>query len=346
MPDRRIAWVMGRGGIAALTRQEMALAVPGSGQVVMAVRAVSLNYRDLMVIEGPSPYGEKPGLIPVSDGAGVVAAIGPGIDHVQPGDAVVATFRPGWIEGRIGADLSSTDLGGGQDGVLATHVILPAEALVPKPEALSFEEAACFPCAGVTAWNAVFGGSALAPNQSLLVQGTGGVSLFALQFARAAGQRVIATTSSSRKADLLRALGAEYVIDYRSDPAWDRAVLAATGGQGVDRVIEVGGAATFSRSMACTRFGGEISVVGVLEGAGASISPMALIGRMLTVRGISVGSRAMLQAALASAVASGAMPLIDKVFEFDEAREALFYFNGRQHVGKVVIRIPEEVSGQ
>lgn len=312
----------------------------------MAVVAVSLNFRDLMVIEGPSPYGEKPGLIPVSDGAGVVVAVGPGVDHVRPGDMVVAAFRPGWIDGRIGADRRSADLGGGSDGVLATHVVLPAEALVPKPAALSFEEAACFPCAGVTAWNAVFGGRGLEPCQSLLVQGTGGVSLFALQFARAAGQRVIATTSSADKANLLRALGADHVIDYRSDLEWDKAVLNATGGQGVDRVVEVGGAATFARSMACTRFGGEISVVGVLEGAGGQISPMAFIGRMLTVRGISVGSRAMLEAAMASAVSTGFRPVIDKVFAFDEAKEALSHFKGRGHIGKVVIRIAGESIGQ
>lgn len=307
-------------------------------EVRVRIRAVSLNARDLMMVFGPSPYGPKPGIIPVSDGAGEIVACGSAVTDLTVGTRVVLPFRPGWIDGPLQAGSIATDLGGAVDGVLAEQVAVAARAVVPLPDTLSFEEAAAMPCAGVTAWSALDRGAALGPGQTVLVMGTGGVSIFALQIARAKGCRVIATTSDDAKADRLRALGASDVINYRDHPEWSAQVLELTDGRGVDRVVEVGGAGTLSQSMAALAPEGEIALIGLLADPMSAISPLLLMRTMGVVRGISVGSRADL-AALVACAARHFKPVIDRVFAFDEAPAAVAHLAARQHFGKVVIRV-------
>jgi NADPH:quinone reductase-like Zn-dependent oxidoreductase len=307
-------------------------------EVLVRMRAASLNARDLMVILGPSPYGPKPGLIPLSDGAGEVVAIGSAVTGWAEGDRVVLPFRPGWIDGPLEPQMIATDLGGAVDGVLAEYVAVKARALVRLPEGVTFEAAAALPCAGVTAWNAIHQGAAPLAGDVVLVQGTGGVSIFALQIAKALECRVIATTSSDAKAERLLALGADHVVNYRDLPDWDTAVLDLTGAKGATRIVEVGGAGTLPRSMACLAPQGEIALVGLLDDPTNTISPLPLMRGMGVLRGISVGSRAHL-ADLVAFMDGRFEPVIDRVFGFDEAAEALGHLAARRHFGKVVLRI-------
>jgi NADPH:quinone reductase-like Zn-dependent oxidoreductase len=328
----------GHGAIEKLDIVEAPSPQPGPGEAVVRMRAASLNPRDLMVILGPSPYGPRPGLTPLSDGAGEVLRVGEGVEGLAVGDRVVASFRPGWTDGPLDPAAIAGDLGGGADGVLAEEVCLPAEALVLLPANLGFEAAATLPCAAVTAWRAL-DVPRLSPQATVLVQGTGGVSLFALQLAVDRGCRVIATTSSAAKGELLSRLGADVVIDRTRDPDWDTAVRAATGGRGADRVVEVGGAGTLARSFAAAAHGGEIALVGLLSDPMAQVSPLPVLSRMLTLRGVSVGSRADLEAVVALAAADRLRPVIDGVFAFGDALQALRRLQLREHVGKIVIRI-------
>lgn len=326
------------GSIDNLELHEAPSPKPGPGQALVRIRATSLNARDLMVVVGPSPYGPRPGLTPVSDGAGEVVAVGEGVERVAPGDRVVAAFRQGWISGPPSAAGIGGDLGGSIDGVLAEEVVLAAEGLVKIPDSLSFEAAATLPCAGVTAWSALRGGAGLSARHDVLAQGTGGVSLFALQIAVAEGCRVIATTSSPEKADRMRALGAAEAIDYRARPDWDAEVLRLTDGRGVDRIVEVGGAGTLPRSFNAAAMGGEIGLVGLLDDPMAQISPLPIMGKALSLRGVTVGSRDDLEALIAF-FAGRIAPVIDHVFAFDQARDALRHLAARDHVGKIVIRV-------
>lgn len=310
----------------------------GSDDVRVRIRAVALNARDLMMIFGPSPYGPRPGIIPGSDAAGEVVACGSAVTDVAIGTRVVIPFRPGWIDGPLEPGSIATDLGGAVDGVLAEQVAVAARAVVPIPDTLSFEQAATLPCAGVTAWSALDRGAALGPGHSVLVMGTGGVSIFALQIARARGCRVIATTSDDAKAQKLRALGASDVINYRDCPDWDRRVLELTAGRGVDRVVEVGGAGTLPRSMAALAPEGEIALIGLLDNPMSAISPLPLMRTMGVIRGISVGSRTDL-VRLVDCAAQNFAPVIDRVFDFEQARAALAHLASRTHFGKVVIRV-------
>ncbi|WP_260583681.1 zinc-dependent alcohol dehydrogenase family protein [Sphingopyxis sp. PET50] len=307
-------------------------------EVRVRIRAVSLNARDLMMVFGPSPYGPKPGIIPVSDGAGEIVACGSAVTGIAPGTRVVIPFRPGWIDGPLEAGSIATDLGGAVDGVLAEQVAVAARAVVPLPDAVSFEQAAAMPCAGVTAWTALDRGAPLGPGRTVLVLGTGGVSIFALQIARAKGCRVIATTSTDAKADRLRELGARDVVNYRDCPQWSRRILELTDGRGVDRVVEVGGAGTLPQSMAALAPEGEIALIGLLADPMNQISPLPLMRTMGVIRGISVGSRADL-AALVDCAATHFAPVIDRVFAFDEAPAAFAHLASRRHFGKVVIRV-------
>jgi NADPH:quinone reductase-like Zn-dependent oxidoreductase len=307
-------------------------------EVLVRIRAASLNARDLMMVFGPSPYGPKPGLVPLSDGAGEVVACGSAVTDVAPGARVVIPFRPGWIDGPFDPAAIATDLGGAVDGVLAEYVAVPARAVVPIPDAMSFEQAATLPCAGVTAWAALDRGAPLRPGHGVLIMGSGGVSLFALQIARTLGCRVIATTSSDAKADRLRALGASDVINYREYPEWDARVRDLTGGRGIERIVEVGGAGTLPRSMAALAPEGEIALVGLLDNPAQAISPLPLMRTTGTIRGISVGSRADL-ARLVDRAAHHFEPVIDRVFGFDDARDAFAHLAARRHFGKVVVRV-------
>ncbi|HMQ18699.1 MAG TPA: NAD(P)-dependent alcohol dehydrogenase, partial [Sphingopyxis sp.] len=231
MAGRMKRWCLrDHGSLDNLEMEDSPAPEPGPGEVVVRIRAAALNARDLMIAIGPSPYGPKPGLVPLSDGAGEVIACGSGVTGVAPGARVVIPFRPGWIDGPHDPAAMVTDLGGAVDGVLAEQIAVPARAVVSLPDAISFEQAAMLPCAGVTAWTALDRGGPLGAGHSVLVMGTGGVSLFALQIARAKGCRVIATTSSEAKAQRLRDLGASEVIDYRACPEWDARVRELTGG--------------------------------------------------------------------------------------------------------------------
>lgn len=310
---------------------------PGRGQVLVRMRAASLNFRDLLVMNGA--YGpRKPELIPLSDGAGEVEAVGDGVTCVRPGDRVALTFHLDWIAGAFVPALNPIGRGGGAaDGVLAEYACVSQEEVVRLPEHLSFEQGATLPCAAVTAWTALCAYAPLTPGDTVLVQGSGGVSVFALQLAKLAGARVIATSSSTEKLARLRALGADEVIDYRRTPEWHTQVLDLTGGVGVDVVVEVGGAGTFAKSVAATRPGGRISVVGLLEGM-PQIGPEFFL-RMQSIHPIRVGSRAHFEDMNRAIGRHRVEPVIDRVFGFGEAVEAFRHLEGRRHFGKVVIRI-------
>lgn len=328
-------------GLDALRLGERPEPEPGPGEALIAVRAVSLNFPDLLVATGRYAGGTRPvGRIPVSDGAGEVVAIGPGVTQVEVGCRVVAAFMPGWLDGPLTAAKQATSLGGaGADGMLAERVALPASALVRFPAHLSFEEAATLPCAGVTAWYALFEGAALRPGETVLLLGTGGVSVFALQLAKLAGARVIITTSSPAKVDRIRALGADEVIDTSAAPDWQERVLALTGGRGADLAVEVGGPGTLNRTLQAVRFGGRISLMGVLSGLSDRVDTGVILHKNTRIQGTYVGSVAMLERLVAAVGASGLRPVIDRVFAFEQAPAADAHLDSGAHLGKVVIRI-------
>jgi len=325
-------------GIDGLTVREHEPRRPGPGEVTLEVRARSLSYRDLMILRGWYPLPIKPDVVPISDGAGEVVEVGEGVRRVTVGDRVSAAIFPRWTDGRFTPEVTP-QLGGSLDGMLAERVILDENALVPFPEHLSFEEASCLPCAGVTAWNALTGGRGLRSGETVLTLGSGGVSLFALQFAKAFGARVIATTGSDHKAERLLALGADGVINYRATPDWSRRVRELTGGRGVDHVIEVAG--TLEQSARSVAPEGEIAFVGLLgrEAGLPPIDPGAILTSALTVRAIVVGSRAQFEAMNRAIDGNQLTPVIDRVFAFDDATDAFRYYENTKPFGKVVITL-------
>jgi len=327
------------GGPDSLRHEELANPTPGPGEVLIRVRAVSLNYRDLLVSKGIYNPKLKLPIVPVSDGAGEVHVTGAGVTRFKPGDRVVASFMPDWVEGPPDEGKARTALGGGGVGLLAEYVVLPERGLLTIPTHLSLEEAATLPCAAVTAWNALFETGAVKPGDTVLIQGTGGVSLFALQFARLAGARVIATSSSDEKLAKARELGTSDGINYQSTTDWDKRVRELTSRGGVDHVIEVGGAGTLPKSMRAVRYGGYIALIGVLSGASAEVNPMPILMKGIRVQGIFVGSRAMFEAMNRAIEASRLRPVVDRVFGFDQAPQALKYLESGAHFGKVVIQI-------
>ncbi len=323
-------------GIDTLELQEAPTPRPGPGQVLVRMRAASLNYRDLNVAAGRAARGSLPAnLVPLSDGAGEVAEVGAGVTRVQPGDRVAGIFMQNWIGGDIEPYHVDSSLGGSIDGVLAEYVLFDQDGLVHVPEHLSFEQAATLPCAAVTAWNALYAGRPLKTGDSVLVLGTGGVSIFALQLAHAAGARVIATSSSDDKLARAAALGASDGVNYRQHPDWQQQVLALTNGRGVDHVVEVGGGGTLSRSIEAARIGGQVHLIGVLTGG--EINPTPVLRRNLLLRGIYVGSRQMFEALNRAITLHRIEPVIDRSFDFIDAKAAYLHLQGRTHVGKVVI---------
>jgi NADPH:quinone reductase-like Zn-dependent oxidoreductase len=321
-----------------LTLAEMDRPSPGRGQVLVRMRAASLNYRDLLVARGSYGAGAlPPDLVPLSDGAGEVVEIGPGVTRVAPGDRVAGIFMQSWLGGEQGPEDGQSALGGAIDGVLAEYVVFDAQGLVAIPPHLSFEQAATLPCAAVTAWNALYGLHPLQPGQTVLILGTGGVSIFALQFAHAAGARVIATSSSDEKLARAKAMGASDGINYRTHPEWQEAVRALTGGRGVDHVVEVGGAGTLGRSLGAVRRGGVVSLIGVLTQG--ELDPMRIFRSGAIVRPVYVGSRQMFEAMNRLIALHRLEPVIDRVFAVDEAKQAYRHLQAAGHVGKVVIRI-------
>jgi NADPH:quinone reductase-like Zn-dependent oxidoreductase len=320
------------------TLENLPSPIPGPGEVLIRTRAVSLNYRDLLLCKGQYNPRLRLPVIPASDGAGEVVATGAGATRFHPGDRVVASFMPRWVDGLLDETKARSALGAESDGMLAEEVVLNEEGLVSIPSHFSFEEAATLPCAGVTAWNAVVASGSVKPGETVLVQGTGGVSIFALQFARLAGARVIATSSQDQKLERVIAMGAGDGINYKSTPDWDKKVRELTGGRGVDLVVEVGGAGTLPKSLRAVRLGGTIALIGVLSGAG-EVNPMAILMKGVRVQGIFVGSRAMFEAMNRGIEVNQIRPVIDRVFSFDEAKAALAYLESGAHFGKVVVRV-------
>jgi NADPH:quinone reductase-like Zn-dependent oxidoreductase len=317
---------------------------PRAREILVRVRACSLNYRDLMAVKGFYPAVKPGALVPLSDGAGEVVAVGEGVTRFAVGDRVVGCFFDRWQGGHLTSALERTARGGFYDGTLAEYVAMSEEGVVHAPEHLSWEEAATLPCAAVTAWNALTVFGQLRPGETVLTQGTGGVSIFAIQLAKAAGARVIATSSSDEKLERARGLdgglGADEVINYKRTPDWEREVKALTGRTGVDLVVEVGGPGTFARSMQATRTGGRIAVIGLLSGPGETIDPLQMLLRRLKVEGILVGSTEMFEAMNRAIVAHRIKPVIDRVFPFTEATAAYRHMESAGHFGKIVISVP------
>jgi NADPH:quinone reductase-like Zn-dependent oxidoreductase len=311
---------------------------PGPGQVLVGLRAASLNFRDLMVISGNYGKVNLP-IIPLSDGAGEILAIGDGISDWKPGDRVAGTFFQNWIRGPLHKGVSESALGGAIDGVLAEQVVFSAEGVVRVPDHLDFAEAATLPCAALTAWNALVFQGRVAASDTVLLQGTGGVSLFALQFAKMHGARVIITSGSDDKLARARELGAEEAVNYRTTPDWEREVFHRTGKTGVQHVVEVGGADTFAKSLATLAPGGTISVIGGVSGFSTQTPLIDIIGRNALIRGIYVGNREMF-ASMNSAIARHRLkPVIDRRFSFAEAADAYRHLQSGAHFGKVVITL-------
>jgi NADPH:quinone reductase-like Zn-dependent oxidoreductase len=327
------------GGPDAVRLAELPDPAPGPGQVLIRVRAVSLNFRDLLMSRGIYNPKLKLPALPVSDGAGEVVATGAGVSRFKPGDRVAACFMPEWVDGPPDDEKARSALGGGGVGMLAELAVLPEHGLVSIPSHLSIEEAATLPCAGVTAWNALVASGGIKPGDTVLVQGTGGVSLFALQLARLAGARVIATSSSDQKLARALELGATDGINYKTTADWDKRARELTAGKGVDKIIEVGGAGTLPRSMRAVRTGGYIALIGVLSGVSAEVNPMPILMKNIRVQGIFVGSRAMFEAMNRAITISQLHPIIDRVFEFDEAPQALKHLESGAHFGKIVIHV-------
>ena len=325
-------------GPESLRREDLPEPKAGPGRVVVRVRAASLNYRDLLVIKGSYARNLPLPLVPLSDGAGEVAEVGPGVTKFKPGDRVAGCFFSNWGDGPLTESASKSALGGAVDGMLAEQVVLPEGGLVKVPDHLSDEEAATLPCAALTAWHALMEGGGLKAGQTVLVQGTGGVSLFALQFARIAGARVIATSSSDAKLARARELGASDGINYKTTADWDVAARNLTEGTGVDHVVEVGGAGTLPRSMKAVRLGGHIALIGVLAGAG-EVDTRPLLMKNIRLQGIYVGSRAMFEAMNRAIALHKLKPVIDRVFPFDRAVDAYKHMESGTHFGKIVIKV-------
>jgi NADPH:quinone reductase-like Zn-dependent oxidoreductase len=323
--------------IESLRLNDVAEPKAGPGQAIVGVRAVSLNYRDLLVVKGLYSRKLPLPLTICSDCAGEVVEVGPGVKRVKTGDRVAGLFMPGWIEGPVDEAKARTALGAQEPGVLAEKVAFPEAALVPIPEHLSMEEAATLPCAALTAWHALIEKGQVRSGDTVLVLGSGGVSVFALQFAKMAGARVIATSSSDAKLERLRELGADETINYKTTPDWEEAVRKKTGG-GVDHVIEVGGAGTFNKSLRAVRMGGRVSLIGALA-AGSDVNLTLALMKSVTVQGIFVGSREMFER-MNRAISLHAMhPVVDHVFPLEQAAEALRYMESGQHFGKICINM-------
>lgn len=341
------AWRFSKFGIDSLERVTLPDPVPQVGQVLVRVHAVSLNYRDLMVVQGR--YNPKMHLprIPCSDGAGEVIAVGAGVTRVKPGDRVAGTFMQNWIDGEPDATKIKGALGGDIDGMLAERVVLREDGVVPIPDHLSWEEAATLPCAGVTAWVAITEAGNVKAGDVVLVQGTGGVSIFALQFAKLQGARVIGTSSSDAKLERAQKLGLDAGVNYRRREDWDVWALEQTGGRGVDLVVEVGGAGTFMRSMGAIRIGGAVAQIGVLSESTEGIVISKLLHKQVRLRGIYVGSRAHFEKMNRAIAHHRLKPMVDEVFSFNDAPAALRRMETSSHFGKLVVRgIGQNFSNQ
>lgn len=324
--------------IEGLREVERPEPTPGPRQVKVQVRAVSLNYRDLNMVRYAASRNMRLPLIPCSDGAGEVIELGEGVTRFEKGDQVAGIFTQAWLGGELRPEYDRSSLGGTIDGMLAEQVVLSEDGLVRAPPHLTSEEASTLPCAAVTAWNGMFVADKVKTGDTILVQGTGGVSIFALQFGVMSGARVIVTSKSDEKLARATKLGATDTINYQQIPDWDKRVQELTSGRGVDHVVEVGGAGTLEKSFRATRIGGGISLIGVLTGA-HTVDPMSILGRRLRVYGISVGSREMFEAMNRAIELNEMHPVIDQVFPFSEALNAFRHIESANHFGKIVITL-------
>ena len=326
-------------GIEGLKTQTESPAPLGPTSVRVRLRAATLNYRDLMVLKGWYPVSGPEPLVPGSDGAGDVIETGAAVTRFRAGDRVTTCFFPDWIEGRMSLPRIASALGVGHGGTLAEEVVLDEKALVATPAHLDYAQAASLTCAGVTAWNALFETGGIKPGQTVLLLGTGGVSIWALQLARAAGVRAIITSSSDEKLERARALGASETINYTKHPEWSGEVRRLTGGEGVDLVLEVGGEKTAQQSLASVRMQGTVVIIGGVSGFGGAINPRALILGATRVQGVYVGSRQMHEDLARFVAGSAIAPVVDKVFAFGEAPEAYRHFEAGRHFGKVGVKL-------
>ncbi|MGX2030470.1 zinc-dependent alcohol dehydrogenase family protein [Methylocaldum gracile] len=325
-------------GIDSLALVERPMPRPAAGQVLLKMRAWSLNYRDLMLVNGSYNPNLRLPMTPLSDGVGEVVDVGPGVSRLKPGERVAGIFMPKWLDGELTEEKTKSALGGGDTGMAAEYVVLDAEGVVPVPDHLTDEEAATLPCAAVTAWHALVTSGRVKAGDTVLTLGTGGVSLFALQFAKLSGARVIATSSSDEKLARALDLGASQGINYKITPEWGRFVRELTDGVGVDQVVEVGGAGTLGQSLRAVRMGGRISLIGVLSGGG-QVDPTPILMKNVCVQGIFVGSRAMFEA-MNGAIAQHRMrPVVDRVFRFGELPDALRHMERGAHFGKIALAV-------
>jgi len=326
-------------GLDRLVAAERPTPEPGPGQVLLEMKAASLNYRDVLTVAGKYNPRQPLPLIPCSDGVGVVAAVGDGVSRVRAGDRVATLFSQKWWGGRPEYDKIRSTLGGPLDGTLAEYMALDENGVVKVPEHLSNVEAATLPCAAVTAWSALATQGDVGPGDTVLVQGTGGVSLFALQLARILGARVIATSSSDEKLERVRELGAWAVVNYVDEPEWGKKARELTGGVGVDHVVEVGGGGTIAQSLKAIRIGGQISVIGNLAGGSTELSLIPILMQNVRLQGIIVGSREGFEAMNRAIAQHELRPVVDRVFPFAETPEAFRYVAAGKHFGKVCIEI-------
>lgn len=329
--------IVGENGIDALELAERPSPEPGPGQVRVRVRANSINYRDLSTVRAPAQRGFAYPRVPNSDGAGDVTAVGPGVPGIAEGDRVAGCFFQNWAAGGISAAAMASALGGALDGMLAEEVVLNAEGVVPIPAHLDYAEAATLPCAALTAWNALVDKGGLKAGDTVLVLGTGGVSIFALQFCALAGARAIVTSKSDDKLARARDMGAWRTINYAKTPDWAGAAREMTGGVGVDHVVEVGGGGTLAQSIEAVRIGGRIAMIGVLTQG--TVDPTPMLRKSIRLDGIYVGSQAMFLDMNAAIEAGGLKPAIDRRFAFDDARKAYRCMEEAGHFGKIVIEL-------
>jgi NADPH:quinone reductase-like Zn-dependent oxidoreductase len=332
-------WQIQSFGIDNLAATELPLPRPGRGEVLVKVHAVSLNYRDLLMVRGQ--YNPRLPLprIPCSDGAGEVVEVGEDTKEVKVGQRVAGIFMQHWLDGGPTAEGSRGALGGDVDGMLAEYVILHQDGVVLIPEHLSYAEAATLPCAGVTAWNALENAAQVKPGDVVVIQGTGGVSIFALQFAKLAGATVLGTSSSDEKLQRAKTLGLDAGLNYRQCPEWAKWVLQETGHRGADLVVEVGGAGTLPQSLQAVRIGGTVAQIGVLSQSDQPLPIPFILHRQVRIQGVYVGSRAHFEVMNRAIVANRMRPVVDRVFAFNEAREALETLGKGSHFGKIVIQV-------
>ena len=325
--------------VYALKLAEAPVRAPGPNEVQIKMHAASLNRRDVFVMRGSYPMPPRPVVVPLSDGAGVVSAVGPGVTRFKVGDKVVPIFFPNWVKGRPSGNATEVSLGGAVDGVLSEYVVLNEQSMVAMPAGLSFEEAATLACAGVTAFNGLVTRGHMQAGDYVLLEGTGGVSTFGLQFAVAAGAKPIITSSSDDKLARAKTLGAIGGVNYKTNPDWEKPVRELTGGGGVQHVLEVGGKDTLQKALASVGPGGQISLIGGLGGFGGQIQAPSLLGANITVNGLYVGSRENFEAMNAFIVKHKVKPVIDKVIDYKDANKAYELMESGDFLGKIVIRM-------